>query len=205
MGYPVVVGSTNEMKINAVRRAVDKVLGPLSGAGLREVRGFAAASDVNEQPEGLEETARGARSRADGAASSVQRDGLYVGIENGIVPIGIVPTGELLLGLEVVDDLWVDLAVVHAELWVQNRAFVGVGTSTGVVFPTEYVEEARARPGGFTRHTVGSVIAERLGGDPQDPHSTLTNGRLKRVDTLVPAVVAALSAIERNRAAQAAQ
>jgi hypothetical protein len=52
------------------------------------------------------------------------------------------------------------------------------------------VEIAEER--GFETTTVGSVITERLGGDPTDPHSVLTNGKVTRTMTLVDALTIAL-------------
>ena len=65
-----------------------------------------------------------------------------------------------------------------------------VTTSEGIEFPEEYVEIAEER--GFETTTVGSVITERLSGDPTDPHSVLTKGKVTRTKTLVDALKTAL-------------
>lgn len=74
----VAVGSTNPVKVSAVRA----VLAPL--APLSSVDGVAVASTVPEQPFGDEETIRGARARASAAREALGAD-LGVGIEGGVV------------------------------------------------------------------------------------------------------------------------
>lgn len=74
----VVVGSTNPVKINAVRAV-------LARAGcLAPVEGRAVASTVRDQPVGDDETIRGAVARATAALAETDAD-LAVGIEGGVV------------------------------------------------------------------------------------------------------------------------
>ena len=81
----VAVGSTNRVKINAVRAV-------LSRAGLTaSVEGVAAASDVPAQPRGDEQTIRGARTRAERAREASGAE-LGVGLEGGVVEL---PDGSL--------------------------------------------------------------------------------------------------------------
>ncbi|MEK7172587.1 MAG: hypothetical protein AAB740_01245, partial [Patescibacteria group bacterium] len=68
-----------------------------------------------------------------------------------------------------------------------------ITTTPGVIFPEDCVAIAKER--GFVTTTVGSIIAEKLGGDPTDPHSTLTKGAVSRVQTLVAGLIIALSQI----------
>jgi len=74
----VVVGSTNPVKIAAVRAVLAR-----SGNGAL-VEGIAVASGVRDQPEGDEETIRGATQRAKAALDVTDAD-LAIGIEGGIV------------------------------------------------------------------------------------------------------------------------
>lgn len=53
-----------------------------------------------------------------------------------------------------------------------------IGRTDSILFPSECVEIARER--GFKTTTVGSVIAEKYGCDPKDPHSYLTKGSHSR-------------------------
>jgi len=74
----VAVGSTNRVKIGAVRAVLER-------AGCRaHVEGLQVPSDVPEQPWGDEETARGARTRAERALAALGAD-LALGIEGGVV------------------------------------------------------------------------------------------------------------------------
>jgi inosine/xanthosine triphosphatase len=74
----VAVGSTNPVKIGAVR-AVLALAAPHV-----EVDGIAVASGVPEQPRGDDETIRGARTRAAAARDALDAE-LGIGIEGGIV------------------------------------------------------------------------------------------------------------------------
>jgi inosine/xanthosine triphosphatase len=74
----VAVGSTNPVKIGAVRAVLERVR-----AGIK-VDGISVLSDVPDQPWGDEETIRGARTRAERALAALKAD-LAVGLEGGLV------------------------------------------------------------------------------------------------------------------------
>jgi len=75
----VVVGSTNPVKIRAVRSALAKV------APAAAVDGIDVASGVPDQPWGDSETMQGAEARARAALESAGDAELAVGIEGGVV------------------------------------------------------------------------------------------------------------------------
>ncbi len=77
----VTVGSTNPVKVAAVRAVFERV------APNAAVDGIAVASSVPDQPVGDDETIRGARSRARAACDATGAE-LGVGIEGGIVEMG---------------------------------------------------------------------------------------------------------------------
>ena len=77
----VAVGSTNPVKIGAVRSVIERL------AAHAEVRGIAAASGVPDQPWGDEETIRGALTRARAARTALDAD-WGIGIEGGVVDAG---------------------------------------------------------------------------------------------------------------------
>jgi inosine/xanthosine triphosphatase len=77
----VAVGSTNPVKIGAVREVVRQIDGDAMVAHV------AVASGVPDQPWGDEETIRGARTRAIAARASLDAD-IGVGIEGGVVDEG---------------------------------------------------------------------------------------------------------------------
>jgi inosine/xanthosine triphosphatase len=74
----VAVGSTNPVKIGAVRAVMNRVKPAI------EVIGIGVASDVPDQPWGDEETIRGARTRAKRALVAGDAE-LGVGLEGGLV------------------------------------------------------------------------------------------------------------------------
>ena len=74
----VAVGSTNPVKIAAVRAVISRV------APEARVEGLQVASTVRDQPWGDEETARGARARAIAAREALGSE-LGIGIEGGVV------------------------------------------------------------------------------------------------------------------------
>jgi len=138
-------------------------------------RGVTTSSHVNEQPEGFAEIFSGAVTRARSART--QRPGtIAIGIESGIICFNDIDF-----------PITFDIAIVVVYALDGRRI---VTTSSAIPFPEDCVAAAKER--GFATTTVGSVIAERFGGDPADPHLTLTGGKLSRKDTLTDALVAAL-------------
>jgi len=166
----IVLGSTNEHKLAAVKEACEQLRLTASISGVK------AASGQNEQPVGLSETFAGALNRVQGAKAQ-SPEAIAIGIESGIFRTN----NEKL-------PFTLDLAVI-VVLTVDNRHIVV--TTPGIEFPEDCVVTAEER--GFATTTAGSVIAERLGGDPTDPHSTLTNGAVSRTKTLIDGLVVALA------------
>jgi inosine/xanthosine triphosphatase len=74
----VAVGSTNPVKVGAVRAVIARV------APTARVESVEVSSSVRDQPWGDEETIRGARSRARAARDALAAD-LGIGIEGGVV------------------------------------------------------------------------------------------------------------------------
>lgn len=162
----IVIASSSQEKIGALKAACDRL--KISAEIIRHP----AASGVNEQPYGLEETLTGAMIRAD-TARSFHKDKIVIGIENGLIPCGAC---------------FIDLASL---VLVKPDGETYIGTSTGISFPTDAVKVAERR--GFSKNTAGSVIAEMYGGTPSDPHRTLTAGAVSRKEILTDALVALLS------------
>ena len=168
------LGSVSETKRNALLKALDLVGLPVDHASF-----LAAASGVNAQPFGHGEISRGAHNRAACARDSFP--GSYgIGIENGIVR----GTDDIVNDV----DHWFDVAMV-VVLHPDGREFAR--WSQAIEVPDEIVIGARSR--GFETTTVGTVVAEKLGGTASDPHLTLTGGKTSREQLLVEAIVAALT------------
>jgi non-canonical (house-cleaning) NTP pyrophosphatase len=160
----IILGSTSVHKLNAVHQAC-KELGLTA-----TVSGVKTLSGQNEQPVGFNEIFNGALARAI-SAQSQKLGNFFIGIESGIISFGIT----------------LDIAII-VILTCDGRQIIS--TSHGLQFPEKYVEIAKER--GYKKTTVGSIITEQLGGDPTDPHSILTNGKVTRTMTLVDALVIAL-------------
>ncbi|MEI8339600.1 MAG: DUF84 family protein [bacterium] len=164
----IVVGSTSEHKLAAVRQACVQI-------GLvAEVVGIKTDSRQDEQPIGTKSAFLGARIRAN-AVLSVYPDDVCIGIESGIVHTGN-RFGHFM------DMAYVVIARRDTDLIVT--------TTPSIEFPSECYYEAARR--GFKTTTVGSIIAEKFGGNSTDPHATLTKGRVTRMSTLVAGLVPAL-------------
>jgi non-canonical (house-cleaning) NTP pyrophosphatase len=142
------------------------------------ISSWKVSSGQNEQPVGYEETFKGALTRAYRTHKFDPGCDISIGIENGIFRFGSLETKSITL----------DMAIV---VIIKRDGERIVTNSVGIQFYEEYVRTAEER--GFKTTTVGSVIAERLGGDPADPHSTLTDGKVTRKALLTEALVAALS------------
>jgi non-canonical (house-cleaning) NTP pyrophosphatase len=175
----IVIGSTSIHKIGAVQDAC---------AALQihaEVRGYAAKSNVNEQPYGPIETRCGAHNRAGEAwRNRIVGEVVAIGIESGVFPLhdpgwlGGSHPGE-----------YIDAAIVVAMGYGVSVAALASGHS---VDPSD-VEIARLR--GFDRHTVSSVTRERTGCDATDSTPLYTGGKVGRRECLAQAVKIALASL----------
>lgn len=121
----------------------------------------------------MEETYAGALNRAI-AAKQANPSAIAIGIENGIVFIR--------------DNFVVDIAVIVVS--TPDNVTI-VSTSAGVQLQMSYVQEAMQR--GFKITTVGAVMAEHLGCESSDPHSSVTGGVVSRKRLLTDAITVALS------------
>jgi non-canonical (house-cleaning) NTP pyrophosphatase len=170
------VGSNNSEKIKAVQEACTIL-------GINTIPfGFNVSSEVNSQPIGFNEIYTGAFNRAIGARGN-SSDVVAVGIENGIIAMQR-PGASI---------EYFDTAVI---VIINEQGENFVTTSPGIKFPTYYVD--KARQAGFETTTAGSIIAEELGGNQSDPHSTITHGTVSRHQTLVTALVVALRQLIKN-------
>jgi len=168
----ITLSSTSIHKLNALRQACEALELKV------EIDCVKTLSGQNEQPVGFEETFAGAFARAV-SAKSQRPDTIAVGIESGIFRF---ETGFLSISL--------DIAIV-VVLDRNGRRIIT--TSNGIQFPEKYVKKAEAL--GFKTTTVGSIITKDFGGDPGDPHSALTSGKISRTRTLVDALVTALKQV----------
>lgn len=150
-----VVGSTNPVKIAAVRAVIHHVW-PLC-----EVKGILAESGVADQPYGDADTQRGARSRAQFALDAVTDADLAVGLEGGVV---VEPDGSMRTCA------W---AVVR-----DRRGQDGMGGSLAMPLPDAVAERLRAGEElGHAMDAVASTVGTKWG---QGAVGILTAGLIDR-------------------------
>ncbi len=164
----VTLGSTSPQKLKAVLEAFERLAIQITLSTVK------TSSGQNAQPVGWDETYAGAFTRATSARKKNPK-GIAIGIENGIFRSSINPPTTL------------DMAII-VVLTKDGRRIVT--TSQGIQFPEDCVITAEKH--GFKETTVGSVIAEKCNGDPADPHSLLTKGRLTRASILAEGITNAL-------------
>jgi inosine/xanthosine triphosphatase len=164
----VVVGSSNPVKIAAVRAVIERLWPTCS------VRGFPVESGVSAQPLGDEETQRGAQSRARRALADCADADLAVGLEGGVV---ISANGAM-----------------RTCAWaatVDRRGNEGLGGSLAVPLPE--VVAARIRAGeelGHAMDTVSQSIGTKFG---RGAVGILTAGLIDRQRAYEPLVTYALA------------
>ena len=149
-----------------------------------EVKGLSFPSMVREQPLGLEQTQHGATNRMWGLLDAVKEKAslaeydFAVSIESGVV--------KGLAGEEM--ETWFEMAVVivrDLKTGVEAKA-TSAGVQVAATAIGQWLEDGE-------EGTVGEIIVEELGGDKQDPHSTLTKNAFPRVALLEHAIRVAAS------------
>lgn len=172
----ITVGSTNPHKLEAVQQACRRLNLYMTVCGVEAISG------QNPQPFGLDETYWGARNRAIQALAHNPKD-IAIGIENGIFEI------------ETEEDKIKLYDKAFVVIITEKKDFI-VTQSDKIEVPEEFVKLARFE--GFAHRTVGSIVARMQGGDPNDPHSTLSKGTISRTTLLKDAVFNALSLLPKE-------
>ncbi len=169
----IILASKSSQKLLALKLATQKL-----GFTEIQIETVQTTSDVNEQPLGFNETYEGAMNRAIAAKNAISNNTptYSIGIESGILEIEYQGSKK-----------YHDLAIV---VIISPNGKITSTNSVGIEFGEEYVKIARNR--GFKTNTVGSVIAQIQGGDPTDPHSTISNNQLNRMTLLSQAIESAL-------------
>lgn len=164
----IYVGSTSDIKYNAVKNACD-ILG-IEASISKVATNIKLGAEA--QPVGFERIAQLSSHKASYVRNKYP-SAISIGIENGILKCG---------------QLVIDIAVITVSR--PNERDIRI-TSSGIEFPYSCFKIAEKR--GFYITTVGQVIAEKMGGSHDDPHSTLTGGKISREKLLTDALVIALS------------
>lgn len=164
----IVVGSTSERKIAAVRRVVGEFF---TRADDLTYAGTDVASGVPETPYD-EQTYRGAKQRAVGAKRAAPRARLAVGLESGLVE---------------------RYGHVYEEAWAvcidaEGNEFAGY--SSGLKVPDSVLAEMHAR--GKTHAEVMTILEEQHGQLPNDTWGSYSGGIIPRQTSLEEAIRNAL-------------
>lgn len=169
--FTVVVASQAEPKLQAVRKAFQQF-----NISIENLKGISAPSDINDQPCGDEETARGAYNRLTHAQAAEPGADLYIAIENGVRSDG--------------HDRWFDFGVVM----ISDGTKMVTTHSMGLEIPASVVATIKER--GFNTTTIGKILHEQgLVNHHQDPHKELTNTLFPRERILTLAVELGLAQI----------
>lgn len=162
----VAVGSTNPVKIQAVRHSIQRVW-PTA-----EVQGVAVASGVRAQPLSDDEAIEGAVNRARAACQQTGCD-LGIGLEGNTTesPQGIFVTG------------WAAVVDQHDTL--------GIGGSGRFLLPTALV--ARIRQGAELGDLVDEWAGQQNSKQKQGAVGIITNGLISRTEAFETAVIFALT------------
>ncbi|MFZ5814652.1 MAG: inosine/xanthosine triphosphatase [Bacillota bacterium] len=161
----VAVGSTNPVKVNAVRRIFARLMPDV------EVVGVEVSSGVAPQPVGEAETVAGAANRARAAREAFAAD-FGVGLEGGVAFEG--------------DQCWMigSCAVIHRD------GRVGIGKGHSFLLPPAVAEGVRAghEVGPLIDRLAGESETKKKGG----AIGFLTNGAVLREDLFASLVGAAM-------------
>jgi non-canonical (house-cleaning) NTP pyrophosphatase len=157
----IILASKSKIKCNALKSALE----------LKHINAtlscLSTNSDVNEQPEGFEETYRGAYNRIINIEKENPDADLYIAIENGIFAAN--------------NEEFVDKALIVTSV-KDNKIIVPVFESKNISFPLAAVHLARSK--GFVLNTVGEALVElKIITNDKDPHLELTG--ISREDFLI--------------------
>lgn len=183
------VASESMIKISTVAEVLDQFQPETEFT----ITGKGVPSGVSEQPLG-QEAIDGALNRLSGIVKL--GDGATracFAIENGLFKVS--GTGDLDLStlFDPTAD-YEDRAVIAISL-PGRLPFVHISPAEDAVrFPRDAVRAAHDAPGGFTEHTVGSILYKTgQVRDKQDPHADLTDGKLPRKVQMARALLTALT------------
>jgi non-canonical (house-cleaning) NTP pyrophosphatase len=129
-----------------------------------EVVGVDVKSDVPDQPFGIEIIEYGATNRCRRSAIADPTGDIFIGMESGLIHSGLAT--------------WFDsAAIAHCR----RRGKIIIDHTDRLVIPDKYIDLVK-----MANCTVGQAVESCLGGDPKDPHTTLSNrSRLDRISEAV--------------------
>ncbi len=164
----IVIGSTNPVKIEAVRLAFEKVW-PEKTWG---VTGVNVPSGVSVQPMSDAESIVGARNRAKSAQNKLDTD-YGVGIEGGIEKIG---------------EHWFDCGWIVV---IDKNGQEGIGSSLRLMVPPSMVQSIQA--GKELGDVIDEVFGRKNARQAEGHFGLMTKGAVTRTSGYVDGIIAALS------------
>ncbi len=164
----IAVGSTNPVKIEATKRAFEKVWPDK----LWDVEGHQVSSDVPDQPMSDVETITGARNRAQAALLMTQAD-FGVGIEGGLQKIG---------------DDWFDCGWV---VIIDQKKITGIGSSARILTPPKMMNKILA--GDELGHVIDLFFDTKNARQSTGHFGLMTNNAITRTSGYVDGIVMALA------------
>lgn len=161
----IAIGTTSELKVRALKSALDKYKVEA------EIIPIKTDSGISKQPFGYEETIKGAENRAKKALKESGAD-FAMGVENGLMEI---------------KENYFDLACIYI---ISKDGEESMALSSGVLMPGWMIDEVRKKD-----TEIGEITTE-LSGDPEkDGFKYLSNGTVKREESLSQAILLALAKI----------
>ena len=183
----IAVGSENQPKLEAVRKAAHKYF---PKGTYVDVVGVAAPSGVSDHPITPTEARQGALNRAVVAYDSVFDADFWVGIEGGLEEISVI-VPETFKRLE--EKRWIESGYCFV---MDRKARFAYGQAGSVRVPDHLIDsimKGKDLSAAFEEHFGVSRIGERGGYT-----DWLTGGALDRTDSYVPGIIAAFSELINN-------
>ncbi len=164
----VVVGSENPVKINAAKKAFNKLFGKV------EIMGIKVDSEVGEQPFSNEMTLIGAINRAKNAMKKVTNADYWVGIEGGlyVTSVGVFVNG------------WVA---------VTNGTKFGYGSTISVQIPKSVVKMLESSEVMELEEGIERISGIPKPGEKMGAIGVLTNNLIDREEAFIQAIFAAMA------------
>lgn len=182
--YPVsvFVSSANALKVDAANKAVNQWLLSFLRKDICFVttEGIECASDIDEQPHGMDITTKGAMNRLTNLKKQLSEKNfipatlnVLVSLENGLMPEKMldVKNPDIFLDSDNGNDIvWVDRCVVVCEIIFDGKRMTTMAISEGVTTPREAVKSAANTN---WSKTAGSFIAETYKWNAKDWHGSI--------------------------------
>lgn len=170
----VALASTNELKLRAVRLAVQS-----TKAERYAIHSRTTKSNLLIQTYGADQTIENAIIRGR-AIRQHYADAICIGIENGISKL---------------QNRHFDFAAI--ALFLPDEELPIITQSPALEIPKNIFDEVLSV--GITHTTWGHILAEHFGGDSYDPHKILTQGKYSRIDSICAGLKLGLMYINWNR------